>query len=312
MPGSVARPARPALVTMRQGPAEIQVVDEGWDDEMPLPIVDPADILTVGSAPGGVKFTVDQMMTLGSMCDVKRRWDKLMETLAEKRERTLFDITADMLAYEDEAALTRVRTDPLEVRSEHVFMALRGAASWPTVLAVEAWLRDAVMMAEMRKEQRVALTLWCLVVAEAVGEEGIREVCSCAAKWWGYSIKDAACSGGATEMYAAIAAKRAYACEEYLWTEVLELVEESSSDCFWDWRRVQTSCRIHGNGKCNKGSYRTMRRFARYVGSRGACEDEAFGEDEGWKDVLASDGGHEHEGELFATRSRDLVCSACV
>lgn len=302
MPGIAARPA---LVTMKQGAAELQASqDEAWDDGLELPIVDPAHILTTESRNGGVKFTIDQMVTLGEMGDINRRWIKLLQSLRD-REGTLVDITADMMAYEDQAALTRVRTGPLDVRTQHVFCSLHGTASWPTVLAVECWLRDAILAAEKVIVQKAALTLWCLVVARAVGEEGTREVLQRAEVWYGFDVGAASCSRGGNDMVAAVALRQATGYKEFLWTKVMLAVDNASSECFWDWRRVENNCLVHGSKKCPPGGH-TVQRYSMSIGGESCCNNPAFDERGGvcvncgwaanddfedWEDVL--DWGHD-------------------
>lgn len=278
--------ARPALVALKQGYAEPRPVDEGWDDDMPIPIVNPAEILTVGSGKQAIRFNVDQMCTLAGMVDVRKRWAKLGEVLRSDREGTLFDVTANMINFEDQAALTQVRTGELDVRTEHVFMALRGVAEWPTVLSVEAWLRDAIMIAERAEVQSAAVTLWCLVVAEAVGEEGIRDVFELVGCWAEHDLVKESCSGGASEMLAAVAVKMAFVRGESLWVDVMIAVDEASVECFWDWRRVEKGCRVHPNGKCVRPPYRGRMSFG---GVCAKCDCGEAREREWWRGLEGRD-----------------------
>jgi hypothetical protein len=231
----------------------MKAVDQFWDDDMVLPVVNPADILTTESnvGKGGIPFAIDQMVAMGEMRMTNDSWMKIIRSLGD-REGTVYDMTADLLGYEDQEALSAVRRpeSPLDVKTHHVFTALTGQSTWPTTLSVEYWLREAVMTAGRPREQKAALMLWGIVVAKAVGEEAIRDVVATTASWYNFHEEDAVCSKGGSEGVAFIVSASARLYREYLWLKVLEEIEDASAQAFWDWRRVVYGCYRHGCGKC--------------------------------------------------------------
>src|ERR1700761_7046945 len=100
------------------------------------------------------------------------------------------------------------------------------------------------------RSQKAALILWCIVVSRAVGEEAIRDVVRAVHEWFSFSEFDAACSRGGTECSAKIALVEARLYKEHLWVKVLSNVERASADAFWDWRRADLACHVHGCGLC--------------------------------------------------------------
>jgi|ERR1700761_795735 len=241
--------ARPALVTLMQGPGNVTAADEFWDDDMALPVVSPAEILTLGGKVESVRFTVDQMITIGEMRTTNDSWLKILMSLRD-REGTVLDVTREMLEYEDQESLRSVRHGVLDVYTSHVFCALHGTSTWPTTLSVESWLRDCLMSNDRGRSQKAALILWCIVVSRAVGEEAIRDVVRAVHEWFSFSEFDAACSRGGTECSAKIALVEARLYKEHLWVKVLSNVERASADAFWDWRRADLACHVHGCGLC--------------------------------------------------------------
>ena len=243
---------------MAQGGCGLVPADECWDDDLELPIVDPSTMLTLGSKgeQGGARLTTTDMNTIAEMRMYRDQWVKIISSLQD-REGTLLDITADMMAYEDQDALRDVRFKPLDVRTSHMFSALSGTATWPTVLAVESWLRDCMMTTVIGRHDVNAAMLWCIVVARAVGEEGIRDVARRMNEWYSFDVKEAMCSRGGTDATATIAMNTARMYKEFLWLKVLEQVESCSVEAFWDWRRADYGCMRHGCGKCpNAGKQR--------------------------------------------------------
>jgi hypothetical protein len=243
--------SRPALVSMSSN--TVRVEDEHWDDDMALPVVDPANILTTESTEGkgGIPFTIDQMMAMGEMRMTNDSWMKIIMSLGD-REGTVLDITADMLAYENQEALAAVRRTghPLDVKTHHVFAALTGQSTWPTTLSVESWLRDAVINAGRPREQKAALMLWGIVVAKAVGEEAIRNVVVQTSTWYNFVEEKHTCSKGGSEGVAVVVSASAKLYKEFLWLKIVEEIEDASAQSFWDWRRVDYGCFEHGCGKC--------------------------------------------------------------
>jgi hypothetical protein len=246
MPGPAFRPA---LVELSQGSIRPAMKEDLEVEDMDLPVVDPADILTVGQTPYQLRFTTDMMVVLAGSADMRRNWTKLLQSLRD-REGTVVDVSSDIMAYTNQEALKAVREGPLDVRAGHVHMVLRGQGVWPVVLSVESWLRDAVTVAETKEHQYAALTLWCLAVANVGGEEAIRNVLQHAEAWSRFDLGESACSGGGNMTIARVMVKRAFAKAEGLWTDVLLSIDRASSDVFWDWRRVDFGCRVHATGRC--------------------------------------------------------------
>ena len=243
--------SRPALVEMRQGRIypvlDVGETEEGWD----IPIVDPSTLPTVGQKPKAVPFSLDQMVTVGSMKEAHTRWAKIVQTLRD-REGTVYDITGDMLSCEDQTSLTAVREGRILVYADHVFAAVRGTATWPTVLAVESWLRDALMMSEEEKIRKVAVMLWSVVTANAVGAEAIRAVVHHCEQWTGFDVRAALCGGKCTEIVSAVLKRRAYCAHDHLWTNIMLAVDRASEEAFWDWRCAPRKCWLHQEGKCGR------------------------------------------------------------
>jgi hypothetical protein len=256
-----AAAARPALVTMSQAPAgSLRAVDDFWDDDVQLPVVDPESILKVekGSNCELPRFNVDTMVAMSEMKMVNSVWVKLLMSLNE-REGTVLDVTPTLLGYEDQEALTRVRKGVLDVKTSHVFCAVSGTSTWPTTLAVESWLRDVLVSMGRGRSQTAALKLWSIVLSRAVGEEAIRDVIRATNEWNSFDVYDASCSRGGTGGSAHIAFAEAKLYKEYLWLNVLSCVEQASADSLWDWRRSELACHVHGCGKCeNAGKPRIV------------------------------------------------------
>ena len=267
---------RPALVTMKQGRAEPQPADGGWDEELSMPVVNPAEILTLDTKPSDYLLTTDRMVMTSQRSVVTKRWAKLYEELSGDREGTVYDPTADIIAYEDQESLKEVRMGYLEVMVDHLMAAINGTGTWPTVLAVESWLRDAVMMSERVTEKKASVQLWVIVVAEVAGAEAIREVIHCMGRFSMFRMEREACSGKSTHMYARAATKRALAIGELLWADVMLAVESVSADVFWDWRRADVGCFVHGSMNCSREPY--PRRYPKFMGGCVRCglpsEDE--------------------------------------
>jgi len=194
------------------------------------------------------------MVRLAGSADVRRNWVKVLQSLRD-REGTVVDVSSDILSYTNSEALKAVREGPLDVRVGHVHMVLRDTASWPVVLSVESWLRDAVTMAETREHKYSALTLWSLVVANVGGEEAIRSVAQHAEAWSRFDVAECSCSGGGNMTEARVMAKRALSKYECLWADVLLAVERASVEVFWDWRRVDAGCLRHPTGGCVKRKF---------------------------------------------------------
>ena len=239
---------RKPLGSVKQGRVWLETATEVPEEDL-LPVVDPATILRVGDPcpPLTVQYAVCQSQAR----DTNDRWVQLLQSLGA-REGTVLDVTGEMLAYEDYAALTRVRTGALDVRTAHLYSSLVGKAGWPTVLAVESWLRDGVA-AERDNLTRLALAkLWCCVLAQAAGEEAVRSVAVKLESWWGFDVQHASCSGRSSYMIDRVSRVRALLVKESMWTEVQLALEEASNDVLWDWRRVDLSCSVHPSLECEK------------------------------------------------------------
>jgi len=300
---STEKVVRPALIEMKQpraAPSQFGVVDE--DDE--LPIVDPATLLKKGDQCPAL--TSHQVCLLSATTIVNNRWQDLLRSLAD-REGTILDVTADMLAYEDQTMLKKVRSGGvLDVRVPHLYQSLHGNAPWPTVLAVESWLRDGVMAAGDEESRLSHVKMWCLVVGSAVGEEAVRSVALSLEGWYAFDKHDAACSGRSNEMIAKVSYIRSRLCHEYMWTQVMLSLEKASGEVFWDWRRTEKHCFVHTKLQCEKKGWGT----ADLVLPRPADESDFFEFIRGWDELVQTrDGcidGDEWE-ELENKENMDVV-----
>ena len=187
-------------------------------------------------------------MTVAGTRRVREEWVRLLGELRD-REGTIVDVTADMMAFEDQRALSAVRDTPLEVRTNHLFLVLQGLSAWPATLSVEGWLRQA--LASVASVERLAvLMLWGVVVAKAVGPEGIREVALAAESWKRLDMCKLGCSGRSDSVVAKAAHLQASAIEAAQWSRVLLAVDRASVECFWDWRRATMECCVHPKIDC--------------------------------------------------------------
>lgn len=244
-----SKTVRPALAEMTQPRAAPKQFGEVDDDDV-LPVVDPATLLKKGDP--CPPLTTHQANLMAEVGITNERWLKLLTSLAH-REGTVFDITADMLAYEDQGMLTKVREGGmLDVRVIHLHQCVDGSATWPVVLAVEYWLREGVMMAADEVTRMAHVKLWCLVTAMAVGEEAVRGVALALEGWYTFDKYDAACSGKSNEMIAKVSMMRSRLCYEYMWSQVMLSLERASGQVFWDWRRTEQKCWVHEGLECEK------------------------------------------------------------
>lgn len=216
-----------------------------------IPVVDPAEIHCPGEKPR-IPFTQSQMLSLGEMRGTNDRWRQLVQSLGE-REGTIYDVSGDIIGYEDQASLTEARVQAtVDVEATMVFAALRGTASWPDTIRVECFLRDSIMVESTCRSRVAALKLWGIVVATISGPEVIRRVVEMANDWAKFKPEEAQCSDRGTDMVAHVAWRRATAYQDYLWTNVMLAVDVASADVFWDWRRVSKSCFAHSALECGE------------------------------------------------------------
>lgn len=217
-----------------------------------IPVVDPAELSHAGERKV-IPFSVSQMVALGEMRGTNDQWRVLLSAL-RAREGTVVDIGEELLMYEDQASLKEARQGPLDgVEARHVMAAMRGVADWPTVVRVEAWLRDGIMLEQTARHRASAIRLWCLCVARVASPEAVRGVVEATTEWATYDLKDAQCSGRGSDLIANVAWKRAMLYNEWLWTGVMFAVERGSYEAFWDWRKVDKACFTHPGLECKHG-----------------------------------------------------------
>lgn len=218
------------------------------ETDFEVPVVDPAELSLPGEKKA-IPFTVSQMVSLGEMRGTNDQWAKLVQTLGD-REGTVVDITEDIMGYHDQASLTEAKQGPVMLEAPDVFAALRGQASWPTLIRVECWLRDVIQVEQIARHRVAALKLWSICIAMVGGPEALREVVGATTDFVRYDIKEAQCSGRGSDMVATVAWKRAMLYNEWLWTGVMMSVERMSRDVLWDWRKVDRSCYTHVKLDC--------------------------------------------------------------
>jgi hypothetical protein len=218
------------------------------EEDFDIPVVSPAEISLLGEKKV-IPFSVSQMQVMGEMRSVKDHFANLVQTLSA-REGTVVDVTSDILAYHDHASLTEARQGLPQIESYHVGAAVRGDADWPTVIRVECWLRDSIQAEQGSRNRMAAIRLWCLCVASFAGPESVRKVVEATIDWGTYSLKDAQCSGGGSDMVATVAWKRAMLYADWMWTVVMLHVDRSSEEALWDWRRVDKACYTHAGARC--------------------------------------------------------------
>jgi hypothetical protein len=221
------------------------------EEDFDIPIVDPAEIGVIGERKV-IPFSVSQMVTMGEMRSVKESFEKLVQCLND-REGTIVDVTEDILGYHDQVSLTEARQIHEEIECHHVGAAVRGEASWPTLIRVESWLRDGIQMEDVPRNRAAAIRLWCLSMAVVAGPESVRKVVEATTEWVKYDLRDAQCSGGGSDMIARVAWKRAMLYSDWLWTGVMFAVDRASSDVLWDWRRTDRACYTHACARCPNG-----------------------------------------------------------
>ena len=286
---------RPALVSLRQATVGDQVEKvmnvEGERDveDLDLPIVDPADLLrpTFHSE----RLTLTSALSIGASSRVDRHWWNLLSELGS-REGTELDMTPQFISYPDQQALTRARNGHVDLRGGHLESCLFCAAEIPSVLVVEHWLRDGIMIA-FDKGQRLSLAkMWCVVVGRFAGAEAIRAVATRMEDWCKFDGKKWACSARSSEMVAKVASRRTHFYSEWLWTSVMMAVESSSEQVFWDWRRVQRGCEVHARLDCPivAGDATGPTLEAMVSGTNGDDEDD--GSERDWEELVDNNWYH--------------------
>lgn len=244
--------SRTSLGPLRQGRAS--PVSSDIDELDDIPVVNPALLTGRVNREDLPMLTVDMVKLVSSSTEFENRWANLLRSLAQ-REGTVFDITAEMMGYGDQAALTAIRKSKLDVRSNDLVVALADRAEWPILLMVESYLRDGAVVAVDRGTRLAFVKMWCAVVATNVGEEAIRAVALALELWFGFDVRGASCSGNGTEGIAMVSGLRCRAYHEYLWSNVLLALERQSNDVYWDWRRVSGLCHVHITGRCPKSTW---------------------------------------------------------